>query len=443
MKKSRKFLAVLLTVCICITAVILPASAYEPDFEVPADEGVFLMSLDTGQVLYEQNADKQMAPASMTKVMSTIVALENCQDLGEMVTAPSYIYDEFVGINVSTAGISPGEQLSVKDLLYCMMLQSANEAASIIADHFGGSIESFAEMMNKKAAELGCTNTHFVNPHGLDADGHYTSPRDMATIAQYALGVNGFRDICTSTRYTLPQTNIREEQVVVTTILMQDEYRGGDLYNPYIKGIKTGTTDNAGRCFVSTYQRDGENLLLVVMNAPNTDDDDNQAFTQTQQFYDWAHNNFDLETLVEKGSVLHEVKIKQSFDTDVLILTAASDVTLLLPSGADKTAVQYVATLDDEEIVAPVKKGDKIGKMTLKLGGETIGEVDMLAEKDVKGSTILKIADAIHGALSSTAAKIILVLVILFILVYILFVIRSINLQKKKGKIKRHKKYKL
>ena len=179
------------------------------------------------------------------------------------------------------------------------------------------------------------------------------------------------------------------------------------------------------------------------MNAPNTDDDNNQAFTQTQQFYDWAHNNFDLETLVEKGSVLHEVKIKQSFDTDVLILTAASDVTLLLPSGADKTAVQYVATLDDEEIVAPVKKGDKIGKMTLKLGGETIGEVDMLAEKDVKGSTILKIADAIHGALSSTAAKIILVLVILFILVYILFVIRSINLQKKKGKIKRHKKYKL
>ena len=104
---------------------------------------------------------------------------------------------------------------------------------------------------------------------------------------------------------------------------------------------------------------------------------------------------------------------------------------------------RYVATLDDEEIVAPVKKGDKIGKMTLKLGGETIGEVDMLAEKDVKGSTILKIADAIHGALSSTAAKIILVLVILFILVYILFVIRSINLQKKKGKSKRHKKYKL
>ena len=187
---KQKFARVLTAFAVAFTLFLptFPAQAavYEPDFEMDsAHEGILLLSLDTGQVLFEQNADTKMAPASLTKIMTTILALENTENWEEeTATAPDYIYDEFVGLNVSTANILRGEQLTIQQLVYAMMLQSANEGASVVADHFGGgSIDKFCQMLNQKATELGCTNTHFVNPHGLDADNHYSTPRDMAKIA--------------------------------------------------------------------------------------------------------------------------------------------------------------------------------------------------------------------------------------------------------------------
>ena len=447
---KQKFARVLTAFAVAFTLFLptFPAQAavYEPDFEMDsAQEGILLLSLDTGQVLFEQNADTKMAPASLTKIMTTILALENTENWEEeTATAPDYIYDEFVGLNVSTANILRGEQLTIQQLVYAMMLQSANEGASVVADHFGGgSIDKFCQMMNQKATELGCTNTHFVNPHGLDADNHYSTPRDMAKSAQYALSLPNFSEVCESTRYTIPQTNKQGPRTLVTTVLMQDRIRGGEgVYSPYIKGIKTGTTDNAGRCVVTRYQNNGKDFLLVIMGAP-MEGTQNKAFLLANKLFSWADKNFTLKTPLKEGEAVHQVKVAHSFQTDNLLLQAGSDVSLLMPTSADESSVQLVVTLDSEKVAAPVEKGQKLGTVTLKLGGEPIGETTLVAAESVKRSTLLWVVDSINGLLATTAAKVILVLLGLAVAAYVVYVVLAIRREKKKRRIKRNRKYKM
>lgn len=203
MKKLSIFMAALFVVMLFIGIQPAYAAQYSLDFEETA-EAVYMINLDTGTVVFEKNADERRSPASITKIMTMALALEMCEDpANTYVTAPSYIWNEFEGISISHCDIQRGETLTMQDLLYGMALQSANEAANIVADYLGnGSISDFVELMNQKAQEIGAVNTHFTNPHGLYSADHYTTAYDIYLITQYALSVPGFKDLVSTTVYT-------------------------------------------------------------------------------------------------------------------------------------------------------------------------------------------------------------------------------------------------
>ncbi len=251
------------TVLYCIITalfigVFLPfsARAEELDISVSASSAV-LIEAESGRVLYSKDADKRRPMASTTKIMTALVALEN-HDLD----APIKIPKEAVGIEGSSLYLTEGETLTLHELLYALMLRSANDAAVAIAIAVGGSVSDFAEMMNEKAEEMGLTHTHFDNPHGLDSEDHYTTARELALITAEALKNEVFREIVSTYKKSLPLGNVPDRRLVVNHNRLLRTYDG-------CIGVKTGFTKKDGRCLVSAAERDGITLVAVTLNAPN------------------------------------------------------------------------------------------------------------------------------------------------------------------------------
>ncbi|MBQ8918043.1 MAG: D-alanyl-D-alanine carboxypeptidase, partial [Oscillospiraceae bacterium] len=216
--KLMKTVSILIVTLVMVLCSVPAQAAYTPDFDLQS-ETVLLLNMDTGKVMYEKNADARVYPASLTKIMTAILALENVEDLdGTKVALKQYIQDMLYGKNASLGGILLGEEVSMRGLLYASMLQSANEASLMIGDYLGdGSLTQFAEMMNDKAKELGCTGTNFVNPNGLHDENHYTTARDMAKIAAYAMQNPEFVEIVNTISMDIGPTNKHEQLVEITT----------------------------------------------------------------------------------------------------------------------------------------------------------------------------------------------------------------------------------
>ncbi len=407
------------------------ASQSSPDlgFEVNS-EAVYLVSYDTGTVLYQKNADKKMYPASLTKIMTAIIAIENCSDLETVVTAPSYIFDELYTLNVSNADIRHGEEIRMIDLLYALLLRSACEGASIIADYIGGgSIDAFVEMMNQKAQELGCKNTHFVNPHGLHDDNQYTTAEDMYIITKYALdNLPIFKEIACTNSYVMPATNKHsEERTIYHTNTMMDERRAGKYYYAPIKGIKTGTTDESGRNLISMATQDAYTYILVTMGAPMYYDNgdtisDNLSFIDAKQLYQWAFDKWAIQPVVKPTSPEGEVKVRLAKDKDVVQVFPEKEIQKLLRNDIDISSLQKIKNLE-ESVDAPVKKGDVLGTMEVKLADETLATVNLVAGEDLDRSFWLFILDCIKKIFTSIWFKLAIVVLIILIALYIAYTV--------------------
>ena len=304
-KKLVCFLSVVLTVWL-----LLPQGAFAASFQIDFDtacDALQLVNLDTGTVVYEKNADKRREPASTTKIMTYIVVYENVEDPDNTtVTISEKIRDELLGTGSSLSGIEVGDVLTVKQLLYCMMIPSGNDAALALADFVGGGdVQKFVDMMNEKAAELGCTNTHFMNPHGLHDDEHYTTARDLAIITQYAMMLPDFMDITDTTNiYYKPYggPDAEEKRLLVTTNRLIHKNLDPQYYYQYAQGIKTGSHDQAGYCLVSTATKNGMSYLCVALGAPSVDESGNRISehgecTDSMNLYEWAFGNLGFRTL--------------------------------------------------------------------------------------------------------------------------------------------------
>lgn len=386
-----------LTVAILIThfnflnPTIVDAS-YKVSFKIHS-EVAYLLNLDTGTVLYEKDSDVQMYPASMTKVMTALVAIENCDDLeNTIVTAPSYIFDEFVGVNISNADIRHGEEVRMIDLIYALILASACEAASIIADYIGGGdIQVFVDMMNAKAQEIGAYDTNFGNSHGLFHPEQFTTCRDMSLIAQAAMDHPIFEKIASTSSYLMPTTNKHSEERYVThTNYMMSPTRGGAYYYPGVIGIKTGYITEVGRNLVSMASRNGYNYLIVTMGASLTDENGNyypsgtnKAFEDHIALYDWAFDSFETQVILKKGDILEEVSVSFGAKQDFVTLEAARDVTALLPINAEASTILKEPILLAEEVIAPIQQGAILGKLELKVQNESFAIVDLVAVETV------------------------------------------------------------
>ena len=424
MRKLKTFASLLLAVAIAGLSTIAPAFAdYDPGFDVDA-ESVYLINLDTGKVIYEKDADKKIYPASTTKIMTALLALENIPDLdAPQVELKLYIQNALSGTGASLAGILRGESFSPRELLYASMLPSGNEAAMMLGDYVGdGSLDYFAEMMNERAAELGAVNTHFVNASGMHDDDHYTTAYDMYLITKAALENETFRQIV-STRYYYAgeDQNGNPLHWNTTNFLISP---GSTYYYPYATGVKTGTTDEAGRCLVSTAEKNGYHYLMVMMGAPQYDSngeklEENMVFKQSIALYDWAFGSFSNKTLIEKDLGVGEVPLKLARGgKDYLLIKSGEVFTDLLPNEIEASSITL--ELDLPAVVnAPVKEGEQVGTIRLMLAGEEIGSVPAVAAEQADASLIATLIDKFKRLFRSFLAKFIVVFVALSIIAYI------------------------
>ncbi len=245
----------------------------------------------TGDMLYLKNADQALPMASTTKIMTGLLGLENCSP-AETAT----ISDTASAVGESSAWLEKGETLTVEQLLYAVLVQSANDAAAALAEHVAGSQEAFVEMMNEKAAELGLANTHFANPHGLDAPGHYTSARDLANLAAYAMRNPEFRKIVSAATFQLPWPGHPGPRV------FENHNKLLKLY-PYATGIKTGYTSRAGKCLVASAQKDGRELISVILNGGES------YWDQTISLMQYGFDGFMRVEYAYAGQPLAEVEV--------------------------------------------------------------------------------------------------------------------------------------
>lgn len=378
-----------------------------------------LVSPDSGMVLYSKNADQKRYPASTTKIMTALLTLENVSNLDETVTSEAVDFEN-VTADSSNAGILLGEQVTVRDLLYALMLPSANEAAYMLARHVGGSWEQFVDMMNDRAAELGCTGTHFCNPCGLHEDDHYTTAHDLYLIAKEAMKDVTFRDIVSTVQHRMAKTNLHEERIIYTTNqLIFSSFQPWSYAN--CLGIKTGHTSQAGNCFVGYAEYGDAKLFSVVLGCSDSSKEYPSvaaSFTDTKKLCQWGFENFTSKTLARQGEEVTYTKVKLSTDTNQLLLTAKADVVALLPKDLDVKALELVEDIP-EEVKAPVKAGDPIGTATYRYNGTDYGTVELVALNDISRSTVLFYADKLSTFFQSTVFKILLLAAAAFFILHI------------------------
>lgn len=378
-----------------------------------------LVSPDSGMVLYSKNADQKRYPASTTKIMTALLTLENVSNLDETVTSEAVDFEN-VTADSSNAGILLGEQVTVRDLLYALMLPSANEAAYMLARHVGGSWEQFVDMMNDRAAELGCTGTHFCNPCGLHEDDHYTTAHDLYLIAKEAMKDVTFRDIVSTVQHRMAKTNLHEERIIYTTNqLIFSSFQPWSYAN--CLGIKTGHTSQAGNCFVGYAEYGDAKLFSVVLGCSDSSKEYPSvaaSFTDTKKLCQWGFENFTSKTLARQGEEVTYTKVKLSTDTNQLLLTAKADVVALLPKDLDVKALELVEDIP-EEVKAPVKAGDPIGTATYRYNGTDYGTVELVALNDISRSTVLFYADKLSTFFQSMVFKILLLAAAAFFILHI------------------------
>ena len=410
-----------------------------------SNQAMLLVNADTGTVLYSQNADKKYYPASTTKIMTCLLALEIVEDIDATeITAKSSLFNEFYGIDISTAGIVGGETLTVRQLLYCMLLQSANEAASIIADYLGnGSRETFAQMMTQRAKELGCKNTNFVNAHGLQDENHYTTAHDLYLIASEAMKYDVFREIISTSSYKLTTNKRTGAWLTTTNSLIRKDSKY--YYSP-VCGIKTGTTTPAGRCLVSYASSEGYNYLCVMLNTPYKDSEgkvysDNFAFMETKELYKWAFSNFEIKTVISEDETVGEIPVKYSDETDFVLLNPAEKIEALIPSSADVSSIQRIVEPSYTELEAPIKAGSKVGTITLRLNGQTVAVVDAVAAQDIERSELLYYIDIAKNVITSKWFLLGAGAIFFFLAVYIIIAISSNNRRKRRRRRSARRRY--
>lgn len=310
--------------------------------------------LDTasGRVLYEKNAYSRRSIASTTKIMTAIVALENGNDEEEVV-----ISKRAAAIGGSTVNLKEGKTYKLKELMYAMMLRSGNDAAIAIAEHIGGSVELFAEMMNRKAAEIGAVNTNFVTPHGLDDPQHYSTPYDLALITQYALKNEKFRKIVGTKNSVFNGNNITNTNEML------------GLY-PWADGVKTGYTGQAGRCLVTSATKDNWKVISVVLGCPTR----TKRAQSSKMLLDFTFDNYKNYEYMKKGQQLQYVSLHKGV-SDKVAIYSASDITIpLRQEEVDKVKVIYNIP---GVIEAPLKSGTKVGTADYVLDGKVLATAEL------------------------------------------------------------------
>ncbi|NCB42964.1 MAG: D-alanyl-D-alanine carboxypeptidase [Clostridia bacterium] len=411
-------------------AILSPSSALSAKPNIEA-EAAILIDMTTKEVLYEKNADKLLYPASTTKMITCLLAIENL-DLQEVLTIDA----NTAKTEGNSIDLVAGEEVKVIDLLYAMMTESANDGAVALAKAISGSVEEFAVLMNARAKELGALNTNFVNPNGLHDDTHLSTAYDLAMIAKGCMEDEMFRKLVETSSYKMEATNKSKERTFLSTNrLLWDEQKATSIYvNGVLRnckydgaiGIKTGYTSKALGCLVAAAKKDGTTLLSVVLKSS-----DLGRFADSISLFDWGFKNYKTISVLEKASTLGEVKVRQGAVNRVEVVLA-EDVAATVPVEASEAVLTTEIRLE-KTYKAPIAKGQDVGELILLESGSTIASFPIIAAQDVPKGGVLSIF-GIPDATAKLLGKIFLITVLgLFVLliVYIIYKRRQIKKRKK------------
>lgn len=410
------------------------------EFSVDATAAM-LIEMNSDTIVYEKNADDKIYPASLTKIMTCMLALELCKDLSESVTVTQSALDG-LDPDGSTASLQVGEVLTMEDLLYCIMLPSANDACTVIAEHLGGTIDAFVEKMNEKAQQLNCTGTHFANPDGLHDDNHYTTARDLSIITRAALQNEIFRTIIGTAVYEVPANNMSEKRVIHTTNYLMSTAMNPDYYYEKATGVKTGYTSKAGRCLISTVKQGDFYYLSIVTGCKTIYRDDGgvtyDSFVQTKKLLEYGLNSFSFSTVISKLAPVAQIKVKDA-NVDSVVVAPAEDVMALLPAEYDASKLQLTYQLDNgtDTLIAPLQTGQDVGTVSVTYQGTLVGQTTLRPITDVERHVVQYAAKSVGTQLKKYLWILIpVVLIALFAVIHI----RNQRIRRRKAALRRKKR---
>lgn len=357
---------------IMILSIMIPfMRVYGEVPEVTAPSAI-LIDAETGKVLYEKNADEKRYPASTTKIMTGLLAVEYGK-MDETVTVDTN--PPLVEIGSSQIYLVPGEQLTMEQLLYALMLESANDAAVAIAEHISGTVEEFARLMNSRAKELGASSTNFVNPNGLHDDNHYTTARDLSLLAKHAMTLQKFRDVVKEVKYTIPKTNKQEERNYITNSnkliwKIYDQFR-----YEYATGIKTGYTTKAKQCLVGSAKKEDLELISVVMGAEGQN-----VYKDTVALFEYGFENFQKVDILKKDQIVTTVSVNNG--EEKINLLAAEDYSMVLSESERENLRTEIETR--AELKEPIRKNEVLGEIIIYADEKEVKRIELLSSVEIE-----------------------------------------------------------
>lgn len=430
----KKLLSVFMSfVIISLTVFCVPftakAATYTPNVKIYAD-AYMLISLDDDShpVVAEKNADKRKYPASLTKIVTTMVTLNKVQNLSQTTTVSKSAIEALYGTGAQVAGLKIGQTITIEELLYLTMVHSACDACQVLAEFVSGSVPAFVEEMNNWVKSLGCKDTNFVNPDGLHDPNHYTTPSDMAKITLAAMKNEIFNKISSTQQYKFGKLNF------IHTNYMLDKFHV-TYYYPYAQGIKTGSTEQAGYCVITKASKGGYNYLAIVMDSPIEVLDGIKtkcSFIDAKSLFDWAFDSLKYTTVVRKNDIAYELPVNNGKDADTVQLVVKDDVTTLVPSTLDPSNVIIEPVDPPESLDAPVTKDDFVCKANVIFGEKTIVTVDLVAAKTVELSTFLKILNALKKFFTNKIVLAVLGVIVLLAILYIVTFVKRLRRDKER-----------
>ena len=441
----KKFRIIPLLLCLTLLFGIAAPRACALDDPQPQAEAVLLVDLASGDILYAKNIDQQRSPASLTKIMTGLLAVEAVKSgqasMDDIVTAGPDC-QQGLDSDSSNASIVSGEEMTLRDYLNCALIASANEACNVIGTYLSGSISAFVDRMNERAAELGCTGTHFADPNGLSSENHYTTAYDLYLITRAALQYPEFAEICNTVDCHIDATNANgERNLTNSNALLSDHgfYGPGYVYDG-AAGVKTGYTRAAGYCLISTAERDNVRVMAIVLGCSGPNNSDSVtigSFTDSRMLYDWVFDNFSYQQVLTAADPLSKVNVDRAAEDGVAILRAAGDVSLLLPNDVDLSQKELQITVYEDKLVAPIAAGTALGEVIIEVGGKQYGPVSLVTNADIDMSKSQFIKDNLHEFFSRGWVRTVIVILVVCLLAYIILVARYRALRRKHLKARR------
>lgn len=429
LKKVSAFLIICILFCLTVNA----SEVEKPEITSAA---YVLYNPQNDQVIDSKNADKKMYPASLTKMLTSLVVLDLSKDIYlETIMVKEEDIKSLYGTSSSTAGLIKDEVYTVEQLLYLLLMRSGNDAANTLASHFCGSNSTFAQLMNEKAKELGMSNSNFVNPHGLHDPEHYTTAFDLAVLADAFLDNEFLAKICSTKEITISATNKQPSRNIKTTNFLLLENSG--YYFPYATGLKTGNTDEAGRCLATSAQSGDKQYISILLNCPmrwTSIGYVRSDFLESANLLKYAFENYETVKILPKGFTFGEKSAELTFNQTIkAVLKDDFYATVPINTNLDDLEVTFkLENLTKEGTISKtVKKGDKLGTATLSLNGRVLGVLDGVAQTDVKPHWWLNLWNKIDFFVYLTVS-----ILAFIILSYIVLILRVKYIRYKRRKLK-------